>query len=194
MAKIFDHIAPVFDLLYHRQRKGFKKSLDQAASRLELDPSMSFIDLGCGTGALTSVFRDRGLQVTGVDLSKKMIEYAARRPENKSIQFIHADASGQLPFPDKSFDVAFASFVAHGMKGPERMALYQEMKRLAKQRVIIRDYNSWRHPLISLIEWAERGDYFQFINVAEAELTEVFGPIQVLEGSRWSSWYVCDPT
>lgn len=193
MAKVFDLIAPVYNLFYGWQYRNFGRSLDEVFDDLKLGEYRTLIDLGSGTGSLTAVFRDRGFQVTGVDLSIEMVRIASGRKENRGIDFAHADASSWLPFPDKSFDVAFTSFVAHGMAPSERMELYREMQRLAKHLVIIRDYNTNRNAIITLVEWAERGDYFNFIRVVEAELKEVFGPIRKLKASAWSSWYVCDP-
>lgn len=193
MAKIFDLIAPVYHLFYGWQYKSFAQSLEEAFYDLELNGYRNLIDVGSGTGALTAVFRDRGFQVTGVDLSQRMIQLARDRKENKNIVFVQADASGRLPFPDKSFDVAFTSFVAHGLPAPKRMKLYQELQRLAKHKVIILDYHHNNNVFVKLIEWAEGGDYVTFITVVESELMEVFGPMGKLKKSSWSSWYLCDP-
>jgi hypothetical protein len=45
-----------------------------------------------------------------------------------------------------------ASYVAHGLKPPERLALYAEMRRLAGKIVIIHDYTDKRSIVTSIVE------------------------------------------
>ena len=90
------------------------------------------------------------------------------------------------------FDVVMASFVLHGLKQKQRRQLYAIMNQLACQRVIVMDYNQRRNPLISLMEWFERGDYFQFIYSVVTELREVFPQVKVIQTGPHSAWYVCD--
>lgn len=59
------------------------------------------LDLGCGTGAHTTAFRDAGWNVTGVDTSEDML----RRARARGLDVVHADAAA-LPFEDTSFDAA----------------------------------------------------------------------------------------
>ena len=64
------------------------------------------LDVGCGTGHWSSFFSEYGFEVTGVDISERMIEIA----KNKNI----SDASFQvanghsLPFADGTFEVTAA--------------------------------------------------------------------------------------
>lgn len=190
---VFDLIAPVYDLFYNYQKKNFNRMLVQLYEKENIGKLTKVVDLGCGTGALCSVLNQRGHEVTGVDASRKMLEKAVKKPENRNIRFFLANAHEPLPFEDNSFDLAVTSFVAHGLKPEDRMALYREMKRLARELVIIYDYNDRRSLLISIAEWAEHGDYFNFIKVAEREMKEVFSEVHILPASEGSSWYICKP-
>lgn len=194
MSRLFDRIAPIYDLFYGYQKRSFSLSLSKIWNELELSTHDSLIDVGSGTGSLSAVFRDWGLQVTGVDASPGMVRRSKGRRDHQDIHFLLADARGKLPFAAKSFDIAFCGFVAHGMKAPERRRLYLEMKRLARHRVIIYDYNANRNPLISLVEWAEGGDYFNFIKVAKPELKRIFASVRVIGQGSHSAWYICDPS
>ena len=98
-----------------------------------------------------------------------------------------------MPFEDKSFDVAIASYVAHGLKEPERRLLYAEMKRLSKHLVVIYDYNGNRSALTDIVEWLEGGDYFNFIKKVKGELGEVFGEVRTIDVDVRATWYVCAP-
>lgn len=190
---VFDLIAPIYDLFYHYQKRSFIKYLAKIPTDWGIAACKKVIDLGCGTGALCSVLDQTGHQVTGVDSSEKMLYMAQRKPENNNIRFLLANADEPLPFAEKSFDLAVTSFVAHGLQPAERKALYSEMKRLSKKLVIIYDYNKKRSLIVNLAEWAERGDYFNFIRVAETELKEVFSEVHIIAAGAYSTWYICKP-
>lgn len=57
------------------------------------------LDVGCGTGARTIMFREHDWSVTGVDLSEDMLRLARER----GLDVVRADA-GALPFDNASFD------------------------------------------------------------------------------------------
>lgn len=59
------------------------------------------LDVGCGSGAYCRSLHAHGLEVTGTDLCRDSLEYAAAHsPE--TIRFRHANCL-QLPFPDHAF-------------------------------------------------------------------------------------------
>ncbi len=197
---LFNRIAPVYRLFYHKQKRAFTQVLQASAAELDLRDYQTVLDVGCGTGALCAAMAAFGLQVTGVDTAQKMLDSARRNPENRAVNFQKTSADQPLPFADKQFDVAIASYVAHGMGKPERKRLYEEMRRVAKHKVIIYDYNQRRRPLTSLIEWLERGDYFRFIQTAETEMRDClsamgacFSEVKVVDVGEHAAWYVCDP-
>ena len=186
-------IAPIYDLFYNYQKRSFIQYLAKLSDDWDIAACTKVIDLGCGTGALCSVLDQAGHEVTGVDSSQKMLDRAKRKPENKNIRFLLANADEPLPFADKSFDLAVTSFVAHGLQPDERRALYSEMKRLAEKLVIIYDYNQKRSIIVNIAEWAERGDYFNFIRIAETEMKEIFSEVQIVAAGDYSTWYICKP-
>ena len=71
--------------------------------------NQSILDLGCGTGKLTSQLIDFAGTVIGVDSSENMIERAKKQYSN--IKFMVCDALN-LPF-EKQFDVVFSNAVFH---------------------------------------------------------------------------------
>jgi len=191
--QLFDRIAPIYDLLYSYQKNNYDTALDILFSKLALPAYKNIIDLGCGTGVLCSVLNQRGLDVIGVDLSEKMLSFARGKKENNSIKFVQANILERTSFEDKSFDIAMASFVAHGLKAAERRFLYTEMKRIARHLVIIYDYNEKRSILVSLLEWLEGGDYFNFIKMGKYEMRECFQSVHALDARFQSTWYICEP-
>lgn len=188
---LFELIAPIYGWFYEGQKKRFRKSLDLAKELLSCDQGKKVLDIGCGTGALASVAQERGLQVTAVDPTRGMLKVAKRKDKSKQIQFLQGNALHKLPFEDHTFDVVCASYVAHGLKKEERQLLYHEMKRLAKEKIVLLEYNQHRTLLSDIVEYAEGGDYFSFIQVVKKELSHFFGNVTQKNVAKTSAVYVC---
>ncbi len=84
--------------------------------------------------------------------------------------FVQVGNDNRLPFASKSFEIVLAAYVAHGMQPEQRLELYSEMKRLSRYLVILHEYNQNRSLLTNIVEYAEGGDYFNFIRIVEDEL------------------------
>ncbi len=199
-SKLFNLVAPVYGLFYSVQKMRFSEVIEGIESELDLSSFIDIIDIGCGTGALCSVLNEKGLTVTGIDPAVKMLEIAGSKQENKKISFLHADVLEGLPFKDHSFDIAIASYVAHGLRVEERKRMYAEMSRIARYYVIIYDYNENRSLFTSFVEWLEGGDYFHFIKNAEPEMKECvsemkkcFSEVKVVDVDTRAAWYICKP-
>lgn len=66
------------------------------------------LDIGCGTGRTTIGLKKLGyIDLVGIDISERMIKKA--KENDSMLDFIAADVL-DLPFVDKSFDIAFFSF------------------------------------------------------------------------------------
>ncbi|MBN1776208.1 MAG: methyltransferase domain-containing protein [Clostridiales bacterium] len=198
---LFNTIAPVYALFYKGQKKTFRRAIARIEKDLDLSTFDTVLDIGCGTGALCSVLRENGFSATGIDPAQKMLRIARKNPQNTGIEFVCADVLEKLPFEDKSFDWSIASYVAHGLRADERKRMYAEMNRVTQRIVVIHDYNANRSFMTSLIEWLERGDYFQFIKVAEdemrncvSEMKECFSHVRVIDVDKRAAWYICTPT
>jgi ubiquinone/menaquinone biosynthesis C-methylase UbiE len=191
---VFDWIAPIYGLFYNYQTRHYKKILDIALNKMDFSEYKCIIDVGCGTGALCSLFDQMGFKVTGVDPSQKMLRIAINKQNNKTIEFIKANVLGKMPFEDKSFDISISAYVAHGLNQDERKIMYAEMSRITKYLVIIYDYNEKRSVLTSIIEWLEGGDYFNFIKQEHIKIKESFREVRVLDVDLRAVWYVCVPT
>jgi ubiquinone/menaquinone biosynthesis C-methylase UbiE len=197
---LFNTIAPIYGLFFTRQTRKFREVLDRVQPKLDLTSFSTILDVGCGTGALCSVLSQKGLEVTGVEPAEKMLAIAKLKTKGQDITLLQANVLEGLPFEKNAFDIAIASYVAHGLEPSERKRLYKEMGRVAKEYVVIYDYNQKRSALTSFVEWAERGDYFRFIRNAEKEMkgcvTELkacFSEVRVINVDVRAAWYICTP-
>ena len=90
------------------------------------------LEVGVGTGLALPHYR-ADKRVTGIDLSAEMLALARKRVEERqlgNVEGLHEmDAEATL-FPDASFDVAVAMFVASVVPNPRR--LLAEMRRVVR--------------------------------------------------------------
>ena len=129
----FGPIAGRYDRWYQSRRGALYDRVEKRAmDRLLPDASKGkrLLDIGCGTGHWSVYFARRGFDVTGVDISERMIR-VARAKDNFGSRFQVADAQN-LPFADDQFDVAAAVTVIEFATHPKRVVA--EMARCVKKR------------------------------------------------------------
>lgn len=187
---LFGRIAPIYALFFNFQRRFHGRVFDRVAEQLELKSYRTVLDVGCGTGALCAVWHERGYDVTGVDREPKMIEVSRRKTRGMRVDFLAADVLQGIPFPDDSFDVVIASYVAHGLPPGERQLMHCEMKRLARHLVVLHDFNKVRSRLVDFVEALEGSDYVRFIETVHDEMTGHFHEVELIELGGRATWYV----
>ncbi len=92
-AEFFDHHAPVYD--ENCFTKNTLPEVDFLVEELALVPGRTVLDVGCGTGRHAVELARRGCCVTGIDLSRGMLEQARRRAESAgvAVDFRQGDAT-----------------------------------------------------------------------------------------------------
>ena len=84
---------------------------------LDPQPNERILDIGCGTGYLSSKIAERCNEVIGIDLSEEMVNTA--REQYPTIQFIVADAT---TFSDGTgFDALFSNATLHWIADQEKL-------------------------------------------------------------------------
>ncbi|HTO87935.1 MAG TPA: class I SAM-dependent methyltransferase [Thermoanaerobaculia bacterium] len=98
-------------------------------------PITSGLDLPCGTGRLFSLLGDRGVLVTGADVSLEMMR-VARRKFGSGLRMLQCSAE-QIPCSTGSFDGVFSiRFILH-LDRPTRIQVFREMARVSRRWLII---------------------------------------------------------
>ena len=97
-----------------------------------LRPGERVLDLASGTGITAIAARERGANVTGVDLTPELLVVARKKAEDEGfgdIDFREGDAEA-LPFADASFDVVLST-CGH-MFAPDQPKVAAELARVTR--------------------------------------------------------------
>src|SRR4030042_1117371 len=92
----------------------------------------TILDLGSGTGylAIEIARKALGLQVCGIDLSRRMVKIARRHAKGvDNAQFVFGNAA-KLPFKDNSIDLVVSTGASHHWKMPR--LVFEECYRILK--------------------------------------------------------------
>ncbi|MFA7467493.1 MAG: class I SAM-dependent methyltransferase [Desulfotomaculaceae bacterium] len=111
MSQLFDDMAGSYDSWYGPPSGRVVDRIEKEAIYAYLEPraGMKILDVGCGTGLYALDLAAKGLDVTGVDISRPMLEQAGAKAKHAGldVHFMEADAL-QLPFKDQSFDAVLS--------------------------------------------------------------------------------------
>ncbi len=167
-AEFFDAIARRYDRVYGLDRAASRERMAGVlaalppASRTSADGrsrATRVLDLGVGTGRELGALQDAGYDVTGLDLSRAMLELCARRA--RPIPLVLGDLWEPLPFDDASFDAAIAlhGTLAHAPNSEAHPKLARELARvLGDEGVFVSEVPSrgWAEALTAIDEGDRR--------------------------------------
>ena len=115
---------------------------------LELPSGLRWVDVGCGTGALSEAILDHcdPTSVDGIEPSAGFVQAALKRLGDRAT--LHQAAAEHLPLPDGSADVVVSGLVLNFI--PDLPAALAEMKRIARGGIVgayVWDYSGGMHML-----------------------------------------------
>jgi ubiquinone/menaquinone biosynthesis C-methylase UbiE len=125
-----------------KQSRQLTELLGLFPEHLNISGKDTLLDIGCGPGewALAVAQHYPAVQVTGIDISRIMVDYAhfgARTGEIANARFLVMDARQPLQFPDASFDLVHTRFISGFMSPATWPALLAECVRVARPGGII---------------------------------------------------------
>jgi ubiquinone/menaquinone biosynthesis C-methylase UbiE len=121
-----------------RQAQMLSKQIGLLPPQIILPNAPAILDIACGPGewVLSMARHVPEGQVTGIDISNVMIEYARSRAQEESLHNAHfhcMDAlSLPLAFPEASFDLIYARFIVGFMRTTNWSPLLHECYRLLR--------------------------------------------------------------
>ena len=128
-----------------------------------LRPGMRLLDCGCGPGSITVDLAHSVApgEVIGIDLREDALAQGHALARARGIANVTFETASvyQLPYPDSSFDAAFACAVLQHLAAP--LAALKEMRRVLKSRGVIGIVDgsstiTFRYPTNSLLDTWDR--------------------------------------
>ena len=113
-----------------------RRAFSSALARIE--GARTALDVPCGTGRMTAVLLEAGLEVVGADVSVPMMDQARRKLAAFAdrLRFTEANLL-QLPFPSDAFDVVTCVRLFGHYPSEDRVPMLRELLRVAKRAVIV---------------------------------------------------------
>jgi len=143
---IFDKYSHYYDLLY--KDKDYNSEVEYVHSLISKYSfgAKTLIDFGCGTGRHDIIFAQKGYDITGVDLSEKMISIA-KKSRIKNVNFLQGDI--RYIRLNKLFDVAVSLFhvISYQKTNNDIKAAFETAKaHVAKDGLFI--FDCWYGPAV----------------------------------------------
>ncbi len=106
---------------------------------LHVPPASRWLDVGCGTGALSQTIleRDNPVEVKGIDSSEAHIGFAHQNVVDRRVNFEVGDAQ-QLPAESSYYDVVVSGLVLNFI--PDQNRALREMRRAVKPGGVVAVY------------------------------------------------------
>ena len=110
--------------------KGLKKLLKYSRE------GMNLLEVGIGTGEATLPFLQKGLQITGIDISKEALEICRTKflnlvADSKKF-YLEQSSLQEYRFPKRKFDIIIDYYTSQHVSRTEQDAFYQQVSRSLK--------------------------------------------------------------
>jgi ubiquinone/menaquinone biosynthesis C-methylase UbiE len=118
---------------FGRIAETYRESGAALVGKLGITPGMTVLDVGCGDGTTAIPEAKLGADVTGVDLTPKLVEAGNRRAKELGLsncRFQVGDATNLAGLKDHSFDLVVSAFGA--MFAPKPFDVAKEMVRVTR--------------------------------------------------------------
>jgi len=114
---------------------GAEAARRQLLEQAHLQPGHSVLDIGCGTGTLAILIRQRhpDVTVTALDPDVKALTRARSKAASAGVSVQFDQGFGdQLPYPAGSFDRVFSSLMYHHLPPAQKQSVLRETHRVLK--------------------------------------------------------------
>ena len=148
---LFATIADRYDLITVLLSGGLDRRWKaRLVERIDASDRPRVLDLACGTGDIAFASSARGCRVVGLDITHRMLQLAAAKPEGRSVKFVTADMMA-LPFPDAAFDVITTGYGLRNV--PDLGGALSEMHRVLRPggRMLSLDFDRPSNSLVRAV-------------------------------------------
>ncbi|MFV0580385.1 MAG: class I SAM-dependent methyltransferase [Fusobacterium ulcerans] len=102
-----------------RNHRFIEKSVEWITSLIPDMKGKKILDLGCGPGIYAEKFYEKGFEVTGIDFSKRSIEYAVNSAAEKNMKIEYKYMNYLEIDYENEFDMAVLIYCDFGVLSPE---------------------------------------------------------------------------
>lgn len=151
----------------HRNEKDAECHIKFLLSKIKLPDNASILDLACGAGRHSILLAKSGFDVTGVDLSERLLSEASKSAqiENLSINFINSDVRNFNT--EKRFDLVLNLFTSFGYfeSDNENFLVFEKAYSLLKtDGIFVFDYFNKNFIIKNLVPYSEENsEYYKII-------------------------------
>ena len=112
---------------------GYKAVLNEIYNRILSSDAKTVLDIGFGTGTLTSKLYEQGCEIYGQDFSEKMIELAQAKMPNALLY--QGDFSKGLvePLTKQKYDVIVATYSLHHLTDEQKVEMIRNLRLLLNE-------------------------------------------------------------
>lgn len=167
----YDYLAEIYDKrMVNRDEVAYNswfRNMETLVERNNFSPK-SVLDLCCGTGLSTFPWARKGLEVYGIDMSKRMLEQARRTNKKEDLKVKFVQGKAQELYLDKKFDLVTSVFdsLNHILNKAELQECFDRVyKTLNKPGVFMFDMNTeFKHRWLNGRTHLFEGDGFYVVS------------------------------
>ncbi|WP_249414038.1 class I SAM-dependent methyltransferase [Alteribacter keqinensis] len=132
-AKAYDQDVMVIEEKNEYPFAGYKKNINGIYSEVMKKDQAEVLDIGFGTGVLTTSLYEDGHRVTGIDFSSEMIAIARGKMPDATL--IEWDFAKGLPteVKEEKFDAVVSTYALHHLSDEEKVRMVRELLPLLKE-------------------------------------------------------------
>jgi ubiquinone/menaquinone biosynthesis C-methylase UbiE len=149
---LFDDVAELYDAT---RRSYPNEIVEEIVRTAELEPGLSVLEIGCGTGQLTRRLAGRGLDITAIDIGPAMIAGSQRNVNDPKVAF---QVSSFEDFQaSQAFDLIVSATAFHWVDPDLGLAKAADILRPSGWLALLSTGERYREPLRSTLRqlWAK---------------------------------------
>lgn len=180
-ANTYDDFAEKWSRMQKDQRMGDDLPLSVLLDLVGDPTGLNTLDAGCGSGYVSRILADRGARVTGIDVSRRMIELAKAESDDP-IDYRVSGLSKPLPEFSAAFDLVVGHFVINDI--PDHVGFARTVGNLTKQggRLVLMGNNPYSAvPREKAKDYFDSGTSVVYHGIAQATGIQVFYYQRTLE-------------
>lgn len=138
LKKFYKWWLPMYNIINKIMCTYYREAMPTLLKKIAITDKTTILDIGTGTGGFAGILLEYTSHITGIDFSPEMLN-KARKNYGDKINFINMAAHDITRFENASFDLVTTAYCLHDMHDEYRFNVLEQMRRVAKEKVIIFD-------------------------------------------------------